>query len=75
MKFLPLMQGIEAYIAKFPFNDLEEIPSETKSLLKRFKEENSQIDHINELDFPQQLPFQKKINNTIQHFNLENIIN
>lgn len=74
MKFLPLMQGIEAYIAKFPFNNLEEIPSETKSLLKRFKEENSQIDHINELDFPQQLPFQKKINNTIQHFNLENII-
>ena len=30
MKFLPLMQGIEAYIAKFPFNDLEEIPSETR---------------------------------------------
>lgn len=74
MKFLPLMQGIEAYISKFSFNALEGVPLESKNALKKFKKANSQLAQINKIDFPQQLPFQTKINNTIQHFNIENIL-
>lgn len=74
MKFLPLMQGLEAYVSKFDFNELGEIPKDSKKALNSFKKANSHLKRIDEVMFPQQLSFQAKINNTIKNLNVESII-
>ena len=75
MKFLPLMQGIEAYVGSLPYNQLAKVPPKSKKALKKFKNENAHLPRINEIDFWQQLPFQIKINNAIENLKIENIIN
>lgn len=74
MKFLPLMQGIEAYVSKFPYNELEDVPEECEAALKKFKEDNTHLDRVQGVIFQRQLPFEIKINNTIQNLNIENIV-
>lgn len=74
MKFLPLMQGIEAYVGHLDFNKLPKIPKRSKKALKLFKEENASLPMIDLIEFPSQLPFQTKINNVIENFNIESII-
>lgn len=74
MKFLPLMQGIEAYIGNFDYNKLQKVPKKSKKALKKFKEDNYILPFIDTVDFPQFVPFQTKINNTIEKLSIENII-
>lgn len=75
MKFLPLMQGIEAYVGSLSYNQLAKVPNPSKKALKRFKKENAHMPRIDEIDFRQFLPFQIKINNAIENLKIENIIN
>lgn len=74
MRFLPLMQGIEAYIGHFDYNQPITVPSSSKKALKKFKEENSDLPLIDTIDFPNFIPFQEKIFNTINELNIEKII-
>ena len=74
MKFLPFMQGIEAYVSKLPCNKDFKLDNHWKKAIKDFKRANPELPNIKELKYQNQLNFQSKINNAINASKINNII-
>ena len=74
MTFLPLMQGLEAYISNLRCNKVPKLPKESSAALKEIKEKYKHIQRIDELKFNNSIAFSKEISNAIKDKDLEKII-
>ena len=74
VQFLPLMQGIEAYVSHQKCNEGYKLPNQWKQAIRKFKKEYPNLPKITELKYSNQLSLQEKINNVIKSKNIEEII-
>lgn len=74
VQFLPLMQGIEAYVSHHPCNKGIKLTNEWKKAIRKFKKENPNLPNIKQLKYSNQISFQDKIKNVIKTNNIEEII-
>lgn len=75
VKFLTLMQGIEAFVSKQKCNEGFKLTNEWKSAIKKFKKENPNLPNVKELKYQCQLSFKTKILNIIKEQKINRILN